>query len=74
MFIIVLILYYFDRLKSIILEANTSNKALRDIVSQYNDNSILYSYAFYSWKFNPIEWNYEIYDKKILAIVECIDL
>jgi hypothetical protein len=34
-------------------------------------NSFLF---IYSRKFNPAERNYEIYDKEMLAIVECMDL
>jgi RNase H-like domain found in reverse transcriptase len=69
-----LILCYFNRLKLVILEANAFNKALREIVSQLNNNRVLYLYAFYSRKFNSAEYNYKIYDKEILAIVEYIDL
>jgi hypothetical protein len=73
-FIIVSILRYFDHSRSIILEANISNKILDGIISQYNDDDILYPYIFHNYKFNPIEWNYEIYDKEILIIMEYMDL
>jgi hypothetical protein len=73
-FIIALILRYFDRSKPAILEADASNEALGGTVSQHDDDGILYSCVFHSRKFNPAEWNYEIYDKEMLAIVECIDL
>ena len=39
---------------------------------QYTDK-LLYPYAYYSKKNNPVEYNYEIYDKEILAIVRCLE-
>jgi hypothetical protein len=41
-------------------------------LSQPDDNGILHPVAFYSRKFNPAELNYEIYDKEMLAIVDCL--
>jgi hypothetical protein len=49
------ILYHFDRSKSMILEIDISNKALEGIISQYDDNGVLYPYIFHSRKFNSIE-------------------
>ena len=40
-------------------------------MSQYNDKGILYPIAFFSKKHSIIEYNYEIYNKELLAIVYC---
>ena len=42
------------------------------MVSQYDDNGILHPCAFFSRKFTAAELNYEIYDKEMLAIVDCL--
>jgi hypothetical protein len=68
------ILRHFDRSKPAILEADASNEALGGTVSQHDDDGVLYPCAFHSRKFNSAEQNYEIYDKEMLAIVECMDI
>jgi len=69
-----LILQHFDRTRPAILEADASNEALGGAVSQYDDDSVLHPFAFHSRKFTSAERNYEIYDKEMLAIVECMDV
>jgi hypothetical protein len=68
------ILRHFDRSKPAILEADASNEALGGTVSQHDDDGVLHPCAFHSRKFNSAEQNYEIYDKEMLAIVECMDI
>ena len=68
------VLRHFDRSRPAILEADASNEALGGTVSQYDDQGILHPCAFHSRKFTPPERNYEIYDKEMLAIVECMDI
>ena len=41
------------------------------ILSQYSDDRLLHPVAFYSYKILDTEYNYEIYDKELLAIVKC---
>jgi len=38
------------------------------VLSQYDNEGILYPVAFYSKNMVPAECNYEIYDKELLAI------
>ena len=38
---------------------------------QYSNDRLLYPIAFYSYKILDTEYNYEIYDKELLAIVKC---
>lgn len=53
---------------------DASNETLGGTVSQHDDDGVLHPCAFHSRKFTPPERNYEIYDKEILAIVECMDV
>src|SRR5271156_977263 len=56
-----------------ILEADASNFALGGVASQVGEDGLLHPVTFHSRKFNPAEVNYEIYDRKMLAIVECME-
>jgi hypothetical protein len=40
---------------------------------QYSEDGLLHPCAFFSKKNAPIECNYEIYDKEMLAIVRCLE-
>ena len=67
------VLSHFDPSRSMILEADASNFALGGVASQVGEDGLLHPVAFHSRKFNPAEVNYEIYDKEMFAIVECMD-
>ena len=68
------VLRHFDRSRPAVLEADALNHALGGTVSQYDDDGVLHPCAFHSRKFTPPEQNHEIYDKEMLAIVECMDI
>ena len=57
--------------KPFILEA--SDFALGSVLSQPNENGLIYPVAFHSRKFEAAEINYEIHDKEILAIVDSFE-
>ena len=65
------ILAHFDPIKKAILETDSSDYVTGGILSQYSDNGLLHPVAFYSYKMLDTEYNYEIYDKELLAIVKC---
>jgi len=52
-----------------VIEINASNYIFKDILSQYDENEILHSVAYFSKKHNSVECNYEIYDKEFMIIV-----
>ena len=53
------------------METDTSDYAITAIISQISpDNGNLHPIAFYSCGMKPLELNYEIYDKELLAIFE----
>jgi hypothetical protein len=68
-FIIALILYYFNPLKEIFIKTDTLDYVSSSILSQKNKHGVLYLVVFISKKYNLAEYNYEIYNKKLLAIV-----
>ena len=51
---------------------DTSDYAEGGVISQNDDDGILHPCAFFSRKFTTAELNYEIYDKEMLAIVNCL--
>ena len=68
------ILRHFDPERPTVLEADASDFALGAIVSQIApDDGKLHPVAFYSRTFGPAELNYEIYDKKLIAIIRCFE-
>ncbi len=59
----------FESEKSITLKMNASDKAIKTCISQSDDKKRLHFIAYYSYKLTVVELNYEIHDKKLLAIV-----
>ena len=70
MFIKGSILAMFDLAKKIIIEIDNNKIALGAVLSQLDGKNRLYLIIFYSRKFTAPELNYNIYDKKLLAIVD----
>ena len=68
------ILAMFDPKKKIIIETDTNKIALNAIVSQLDEKNRLHPIIFYFRKFTTSELNYNIYDKKLLAIVNNIKI
>ena len=66
-----LVLTHFDPANPIIIETDASDYAITAIISQISpDNGDLHPIAFYSRGMKPMELNYEIYNKELLAIFE----
>jgi hypothetical protein len=63
------ILARFDLDYNVIMETDASDHVSTGVLSQYNDKGILYPVTFFSKKYSPVEYNYEIYDKEPIAIV-----
>ena len=66
------ILRHYDRNRKIILKIDFSDWCLKDVLSQYDDERVFHSMTFFSKKMISVECNYEIYDKKLLAIIRCL--
>jgi hypothetical protein len=68
-FVSAIILHHFDPERKIMVDTNGSNLVIIGVLSQYDNNDILYPVAYFSKKYFPAEINYEIYDKELLTIV-----
>jgi len=55
-----------------IVEPNASNKVISAVLSQPGDNGKLRPIAIFLKKFSPIELNYKIHNKKLLAIIKAL--
>ena len=52
-----------------VIKANLSNYATRGILSQYNKDGVLYPIVYFLKRLSLAEYNYKIYNKKLLAII-----
>ncbi len=68
-----LILRHFDQTRETILEIDSFNYVNDEVLSQYDDEEILLSIAFYSKNMFSAECNYEIYDKELLTIIQAFE-
>ena len=63
------ILAHFDRTKTRYVESDSLDYVTLGILSQYSTNGFLHLVAYFSKKMVLVEYNYEIYDKELLAII-----
>ncbi len=64
------ILRYFDQTCDFILEIDSFNYINDEVLSQYDDEDVLHSIVFYSKNMSSAEYNYKIYNKKLLIIIQ----
>ena len=64
-----IILHHYNSDHKIVIEIDALNYVFEDILSQYDENEVLYSVAYFFKKHNSIDCNYEIYDKELIIIV-----
>ncbi len=67
-----LVLKHFNSIREVILKINFLNYVNNKVLSQYDDEDILHSMIFYSKNMIFVECNYEIYDKELLTIIQCL--
>ena len=53
-----------------VIKANSSNYVTGGILSQYNKDGVLHPIAYFLKQLNPAKYNYEIYNKELLAIIK----
>jgi len=63
-------LAHFNPQEPVIIETDVSDFTLGAVLSQRDDENRQHPVAFHSRKFQPMEINYEIHDKELLAIVD----
>ncbi len=71
MFISALILVLFDHTCTTVMKTDSSDWCIGEILLQLMNN-VWRLYAYYSKKNAPAECNYEIYDKEMLIIIQCL--
>jgi hypothetical protein len=59
--------FYLDQ--DVIIEMDASDYVSASVLSEYDDDNILHPVAYFSKKHSPIECNYKIYDKELMAII-----
>jgi hypothetical protein len=67
------VLAHFDPDRDVIVEMDASDYVSASVLSQYNDDNVLYPVAYFSKKHSPAECNYEIYDKELMAIIRAFE-
>jgi len=67
------VLRHFNLKRQDILKINALNYVKDEILSQYDDESVLHLMIFYSKSIILAEINYHIYDKKLLVIIRCFE-
>jgi len=67
------ILRHFDQTCETILKTDSFDYVNGEVLSQYDDEEVLHSIAFYSKNMSSAECNYEIYDKKLLIIIRAFE-
>ena len=67
------VLRHFDPSKAIYIEVDSSDYVSGGVMMQKDDEGRLHPVAFFSKKLNPVECNYTIYDKELLAIVRAFE-
>lgn len=55
------------------VETNASDYVFREIITQFDKNKSLHPMKYYFKTYFPIEYNYEIYNKKLIAIVRAFE-
>ena len=66
------VLRIFDPEREGMLETDSSDHIVAGVFSQLFEDGLWHPIAYFSAKMQPAECNYEIYDKKLLAIIRCL--
>jgi len=72
-FITVSILMHYNLNLLVTVKINVFNYVVIEVMSQWDDNEQLRSVIYFSFKMLFAECNYEIYDKKLLAIIRAFE-
>jgi len=67
------ILRHFNQTCDFILEIDSFDYVNDEVLFQYDDEDVLHSIVFYSKNMSSAECNYEIYDKKLLIIIQAFE-
>ncbi len=73
MFTIILILMHYNLNLIMTVKINVFDYVMIEVMSQRDDNDQLRFMIYFSFKMLLTECNYEIYDKKLLAIIKAFE-
>jgi hypothetical protein len=59
--------------KPLIVETDGSDYIITGVLSQPDDKENLKPVAYFSTKMSPAEYNYEIYNKELLAVIRAFE-
>ena len=62
-----------DQTKPFQIETDASKYAMGAVLTQLDSNGNRHPISFISKTFSPTEWNYEIYDRELLAIIRALN-
>jgi len=66
-------LRHFDPEREVIIETDVSDCVSAGLLSQQDDEGVLHPVAYYSKKHSLAEWNYDIYDTELMAIIKALE-
>ena len=66
------VLRHYDPSKRAYIETDASDYVVGGVLYQYNDENQPHPVTYYSRNMLPAECNYNIYDKELLAIINCL--
>jgi hypothetical protein len=66
------VLRIFDPEKEAVMETDASDKAIGGCLKQKDENGKLHPVAYYSRKMTEPESHYDVHDKELMAVVECL--
>lgn len=66
------VLAQWDADRQTVVETDCSGHSLGGCLSQYGEDGLLHPIAYHSRKLSPAEFNYEIHDKELLAVMDCL--
>ena len=72
-FITTPILRHYDHSREVVIETDGSEYVSAGVLSQKDDDGILRPVAFFSKKHSPVECNYDVYDKELMAIIKALE-
>jgi len=72
-FIIAPVLRHFDHERMVIIGTDASDYVSAGVLSQCDDDGVLHPAAYFSKKHLPAEFNYDKYDKELMAIIKALE-
>lgn len=66
-------LCHFDHEREFIIQTDASDYVSTAVLSQWDDEGVLNSVAYFWKKHTPAKCNFDIYDKELIAIMKALE-